>query len=208
MNKTRILVVDDHRLFLEGVRKHLEPSPGFEVVGSASDGQRALQILKNLEVDVIVLDINMPNLDGAETARKVREQYPTIRILIVSMHKDYKYISNLKGIGVHGYILKNSGPAELVSAIQKLAQGEEYFSQEVKNVFFENHGKKEVIPHLTTREIEVLRLIAKGKTSPEISDQLHIAKSTADQHRKNLLSKTDCRNVLELVRWALENGFG
>ena len=208
-NTIRILLVDDHKLILDGLKSLLKVEKGLEIVATATNGIEALESLRETEIDVVVLDIDMPIMNGLETAKRIREQYPKIKVLILTMHNDIKYIKAIIAAGAHGYILKNRGKEELVSAIKVIVSGEEYYGEAVTRSIIkgmkEDDKKKEA--KLTKREIDVLKLIADGKTTPQITKELFIASSTVETHRRNLLEKTGVTNSKGLVRYAIEKGY-
>ncbi|WP_417591897.1 response regulator transcription factor [Owenweeksia hongkongensis] len=202
----RVLLADDHKMFLEGLYSILSHEEGFKILGQASDGVELMELLKTNQPDVIVLDINMPSMDGIESASKIVEEYPEVKILIVSMFKKSMIIEKLMKIGVHGYILKDAGKKELLAAVRSVAMGTDYFGEEVKQKIVEkmqrkNNGELE----LTEREIEILEQIAKGFTTNQISENLFISPHTVETHRKNLMNKAHTNNVVQLINWGREN---
>jgi two-component system, NarL family, nitrate/nitrite response regulator NarL len=206
-----ILIADDHKMVIDGLKALLSEEKNIKVIGQALSGNEVIRFLKQNsdQVDLIILDINMPDTDGIETAKHVHHQYPRIKILILSMYNRPLFIKNLIEAGVSGYILKNTGKEELLSAISKITNGEDYFSAEItKSImtsFKEVHLATEA--QLTKREQEILRLLAKALTTSEIAEQLFLSTHTIDTHRKNLLSKLNLKNTPALVKYAIENGF-
>ena len=183
-----------------------------EVVADALDGQAALEVLSICTVDIAILDIDMPKMDGLKLTQIIREKYPHIKILILTMYNDEEFITNLIQAGTSGYVLKNRGKEELVEAIRKIDGGDTYFGQAVTNTLISaiKSPKKKLsesnIP-LTRREVEVLNLIILGKTTPQISDDLFIAHSTVETHRRNLIDKTGVANSKALITWGIKNGY-
>lgn len=206
----KIILADDHQIFLDGLQAILKGEKDIVVEAEALNGEQVLAALKFSTVDILVLDIEMPGMSGIEITRKVREKYPEVKILMLTMHDKKDFIDQLLKLDVEGYILKNKGIEQLVQALRDIAKGGTYFGQEVmgalrpmkrKNVSEENVS-------LTKREEEVLRLIAKAYTSPEISKALFIAESTVETHRRNLIAKLGVKGTKGLVKWAVEKGLG
>ncbi len=211
MNTHRIIIADDHQLFRDGVRLVLEHTQRFEVVAEAGNGHEALEALKTTEADVLVLDINMPDMDGLETAGHLRKEHPQLRILIVTMLGHGSLIKRLMRLGVDGYILKENSQKEMVAALDAIVAGNNYYSAEVTQAVMkslEPATKKTPSDNvtLTNRETEVIRMIAREMTTQEIADALFIAKSTVISHRKNILRKLDVRNIAGMVKYAMERG--
>lgn len=204
----RVLLADDHRLFLEGLQSLLSAEKHISVVATATNGREALEKLRQHDVDIAVLDVSMPEMDGVEATRQIVKQFPTVKVIALTMFNTEKFIVNLKDAGTMGYILKDRGREELVAAIEAVAGGDEYYSRDVAKTLMQSmtRKKEEGRTELTDREKEVLKLIGLGKTTPEIAEQLFVAQSTIETHRRNLLSKLGLRNSLELVRYAMEHG--
>ncbi|HTF17805.1 MAG TPA: response regulator transcription factor [Chryseolinea sp.] len=204
-----VLIADDHQMVIDGMKALLSEEHDIQIVGEALNGDEALAFLKsgNL-VDLIILDINMPNTDGIETARAIAHNYPATKVLILSMHNKPIYIKQLIEVGVSGYILKNAGKEELLSAIKNIQSGKEYFSSEVTKAIFNSlkNSPTSTESQLTKRELEILRLLSKALTTSEIAEKLFLSPYTVDTHRKNLLSKLGLRNTPALVRYAIEHG--
>jgi DNA-binding NarL/FixJ family response regulator len=216
----RILIVDDHQIIRDGVRALLRDTDGIEIVAEAENGAVALERLKEVQVDVVVMDINMPVMNGIEATQQISERYPEVQVLILTMHDDIEYISNMLKAGAAGYILKSSGKPELITAIQKTAAGDNFFSSEVSfkvmKRFMANQqavisGDTDTAPpnkpeiHLTKREIEIIRMIGQELTNQQIADRLSISPRTVDTHRRNLLQKLGVRNTAGLIRYALQH---
>lgn len=202
----KLLIADDHPMIRDGIKTSLASEPGIEVTGTASNGEEVLEILRKDQADVILLDINMPGMNGFETLQKLAPEFPDVRILILSMYDKPEFIHSLLEHGASGYLLKNTGREEIIYAIQKVYDGDIYFSHEVKRILQQAEVETEQHTRLTRREKEILRLIAQGKTTPDIAEMLFISTHTVDTHRKNLLSKLDVRNVAGLVKYAIDTG--
>jgi DNA-binding NarL/FixJ family response regulator len=208
---TNILLADDHQMITDGIKALLADEGQIKIVGEARNGLQVLDILKRegRNIHVIVLDINMPGMDGIETSRRIRREYPWVRILILSMYDKPGFIQQLIKAGVSGYILKNTGKDEFLTAITKIMNNEEYFSKEVTDSVLKSYRShmNEGTAELTKREQEILKLLANAHTTQEIAEKLFISPHTVDTHRKNLLSKLNLKSTPALVKYALENGY-
>lgn len=200
---TKILIADDHQMFIDGLRSLLEGSENISVVGEAGDGQQVLERCDEMAVDIVIMDINMPVMDGIQATRELLKKHPSIKILALSMYNDREYISDILKAGALGYILKNTGKDKLLTAIDTIQSGGNYLGEEVSktllNSFIRNPRIVQIIEKLSGREKEVLECIASGLTTHEIAEQLFISKNTVETHRKNLLYKLKARNTAELV---------
>lgn len=206
-----IMVADDHRVFREGIVSILENSGEIKVIAQARDGKEVMEKLKSCQPSIILMDISMGGAGGIETTRLVREQYPDIKVLVLSMHSESSYIVKMLEAGASGYLLKDTGSAELINAIKAVAGGNTYFSSQATATLVDQlvKGKKpaerkEGVP-LTKREIEVLRLIAEEYSNPEIAEKLFISIRTVDTHRRNLLEKLGVKNTAGLVKYAIKH---
>lgn len=213
MTPYRIVLADDHRMIRQGVKRIIEERPDLEVIGEASDGIELLNLLTNFTPDMVIMDISMPNLRGIEATREIKSLYPMVKILILTIHKDQEYLSQTFAVGANGYILKEDADIELYSAIEVIRQGSHYISPglhtEIRNSFIhvlQNH-RKPGAEELTTREGEVLRLIAEGRSSKEIAGLLGISTRTADNHRSRIMKKLGLRKNIQLVRYAISKGY-
>ena len=201
-----ILVGDDHSLFLEGVESLLLDEPGIDSVHVATDGKEVLEKLSQHKIDVVLLDIQMPVMDGIDTAKHIMAKYPDVKVIMLTMFDKTVMIEKLIEIGVHGYLLKNSHKDELLRAIKTVLDGELFYSSEItKKIVMQKKQERSKPLKLTNREKEIVELISTGLTTAQISDKLFISKNTVDSHRKNILSKTDCKNATQLINWAREN---
>ncbi|GAB2715535.1 DNA-binding response regulator [Hymenobacter frigidus] len=211
----RVFIVDDHTLIRDGLRALLAAEPLFEVVGEADNGQALLDQLPTVAADVVLLDLNMPVLDGLATTHRLREEYPHLRILLLSMMTHERTIGEALAAGAHGYVLKNADKYEVVAALQGVAAGKRFLCSEIGLGLLDKLLLQEPRPpapgtspgvHLTHREREILQLVASGLTNQEIADQLFTSKRTVESHRQNLLEKTGVRNTPALVKYAMEHG--
>lgn len=202
--KIKIAIVDDHQLFRSGLRFIIENERDIEVLFEASNGKQFLDYLKDLKPDVVLMDINMPEMDGIEATKRAFEILPELHVLVLSMYSDIEYYNTMIDIGVKGFILKDIDNDELADAIRKVHRGGNYFSQELLLKLIKNKPDGEKID-LTKREMEVLELICKGHSNQEISEELFISQRTVERHRSSLLFKTDSKNSISLVIYAIKN---
>jgi DNA-binding NarL/FixJ family response regulator len=211
MPNIKMLLVDDHEIVRDGLKTLIESQHGMDIIAEAENGAQALEICKNQDVDLIVMDVNMPEMDGIVATKKIKEKFPEIKILALTMSDNDVHIRKMIESGASGYILKNAGRDELKKAIDALMNDQHYFSdtatQSVMMELVRNKGKSNTgsMVQITERELEVLELILKEHTNQEIAEKLFISVRTVDAHRRNLLQKTGARNTAGLVRYALEN---
>lgn len=211
MDKIRVLVCDDHKVFRDGIQALLEKIKDITVVGEASNGNEALECMSVGGIDVVLMDIDMGETNGVDTTEKVKKSFPDVNVLVLSMHGEHNYIIRMLDAGATGYILKNAGKDEMVTAIRSVAKGDSYFSRDVSSILIEQlrrpqaRGKHKGDLPLTDREIEVLKLIAQEYSNPEIAEQLFISIRTVDTHRRNLLEKLGAKNTAGLVKYAIKN---
>ena len=212
MEKTtfKILLVDDHQMFIDGMKSILHKQNIFQVVAEAQDGNEALNILTNQEIDILITDISMPKMSGIELTKIVKQKYPEIKVIIVSMHNDRAVVSEILMAEAEGYILKNTGKKELLDALTKVADNGTFYSNEVLKVMMQTvkteRRQIEEIKQLTEREIEILKLIVEEFSSDQIAEKLFISKRTVDTHRTNILNKTNSKTLVGLIKYAVKNG--
>jgi DNA-binding NarL/FixJ family response regulator len=210
MNPIRILLADDHAVVRQGFRAILAQQSDMVIVGEAGNGREVLTLAQQTTPDLIVMDVAMPELNGIEAARRLTTMLPHVRILALSMHKESIYVREMLKAGARGYLLKDSGEQDLLNAVRVLAKGGEYISPAVQPALMSptsgKFGGTTPLDQLTSREREVLQLIAEGKTNKEIATLLSISVFTVDAHRGRIMEKINVHNVNELVRFAVRNG--
>lgn len=205
----KILLVDDHALFTDGLKSILEQSGLFEMVRSTNRATDAIRMLRNQTFDLVLLDVDMPDRSGPEVLRDIRSEFPTMHVIMVSMHMEHGIIQQVRKDGASGYVLKNAGKEEFLVAIQKVAGGGIYFSSELMQDWITREAEADPTQKgraaLSERELEIIRLLSEGLTSQEIADRLFISMRTVETHRKNILDKLELRNVAGLIRYAFEH---
>ncbi|HLJ14848.1 MAG TPA: response regulator transcription factor [Bryobacteraceae bacterium] len=204
----RILLADDHAMVRQGFRLILASQPDMEIVGEAGNGRETLDMAEKLKPDLVVMDVAMPELNGIEATRRLAESSPRTRVLALSMHKDSVYVREILRAGARGYLLKDSIDKDLVSAVRAVAKGDGYLSPGVSEAVLSDYRKHVTDPLdlLTSREREVLQMIAEGKTNKEIAQTLQLSVYTVDAHRGRIMEKLNLHSTGELVRFAVRNG--
>jgi DNA-binding NarL/FixJ family response regulator len=213
MKTVRILIADDHDLMRRGVRTLLEPHPGWEVCGEATTGREAVAKAEQLKPDIVILDISMPDLNGVDAAKRIKKASPDTEVLIFSAHYSDQLIREILEAGVRGYIVKSDSDRDLVIAVESLAKKKPFFTSRATEVMltsFSDGGPKQdpgepLRDRLTTREREIVQLLAEGKSSKEVASSLNISVKTAETHRANIMRKLQIHTVSELVRYAIRN---
>lgn len=213
METYHIILADDHVMFRHGIKSILEGITGLEVVGEAGDGLQLLELVQELKPHMVIVDISMPNLRGIEATREIKIVSPQVKVLILTMHDSKDYLYHAIAAGAEGYLLKEDAEEQLFSAIEEIRQGGCYitpllsgnFAQEL--VRTKDTGKAGPADSLTTREKEVLKLVAEGKSNKEIADLLFISVRTAENHRANIMKKLDIRKTAHLVKYAIRKGY-
>ncbi|MGE5894165.1 MAG: response regulator [bacterium] len=215
MSRFRIILADDHVLLRKGLKEILVKNDGMEVVGEAGDGLELLRLMKTVTPDMVILDISMPNLRGIEAIREIRAIHPDVKILILTMHKDEEYLSQSVASGADGYLLKEDADTELFVAIEKIRRGTIYISPRLSDCLvnaWAQARRGDLRPSggadgLTTREREILKLVAEGKSNKEIADLLAISVRTAECHRCNMMEKLKLKKTADLVKYAIRKGY-
>ncbi len=216
MSMIRVLLVDDHEVVRKGMKFLLEDEPSLEIVGEASGGQEALDKIPSLKPNLILLDINMPEMNGIETAKHLAKKFPKVKVLIFSMHNDPDYILKSIESKVDGYILKDAEKEEIIKAMNVVHSGEKYFPPEVSAILISAmqgttatkspFRNQKVLGKLSKKEVLILRDIAEGMSSKAIATKLNLSIRTVSNHRANMLKKTGLNNTAELVRMASSEG--
>ena len=206
--KIRILLVDDHAVVRQGFKMILAAQADMEIVGEAGNGREALGLAGQLQPDVIVMDVAMPELNGIEATRRIADLSPRSRVLALSMHKDSVYVREILRAGARGYLLKDSIASDLLAAVRAVARGEGYLSPGVSDAVLNDYRRHvtDPIDLLTSREREVLQMIAEGKTNKEIATVLNLSVFTVDAHRGRIMEKLNLHSVTDLVRFAVRCG--
>lgn len=206
--KTSILLADDHAVVRNGFRHILEAEWDFNVVGEASNGREALDLAESLRPDVVVMDVTMPELNGIEATRRITKSCPKTRILALSMHKDSVYVREILRAGARGYLLKDSSQQDFLAAVRAVSVGKGWLSPEVSDAVLEDYRKHVTNPIdlLSSREREVLQMIAESKTNKEIATTLNLSVYTVEAHRGRIMEKLNLHSIGELVRFSMRNG--
>ena len=213
MSRIKVLLAEDHTIVRKGIRSLLDADADIEVVGEAENGREAVEKTETLSPDIVVMDHTMPLLNGLEATRQIRQRFPDVNVLILTMHTNEEYIFQFLRAGASGYLVKQTAPNELVAAINAIHAGESFLSPAIHKTVIDEYlrqgaavGKGDSLDTLTDREREVLQLLAEGFSNREIGEQLHISIKTVSVHRTNLMHKLDMHSVTELTKYAIRKG--
>jgi DNA-binding NarL/FixJ family response regulator len=213
MSQLNILVADDHTLIVRGLRKILEEQPDWRVVGEASDGREAVRLGTDLNPDVALIDVSMPNLNGVEAAAQLAQQAPAVKVLMLSMYSDEAFVGRALRAGARGYLLKDSADADLVRAVSAVAAGDSFFSPSIASRMLseyvdrlDGNGSEDRFETLSAREREVFQLVAEGHTNRQIAALLSIKPATVETHRAHIMQKLDLHSTAAIVRYAVQRG--
>jgi len=205
MNKTKILVVDDHAIVLDGIKSLLADIENIEIAATATNATEALTLLKQTKAELVITDINMPGMDGLEFIKTIRSDFPPTKIIVLSLHDEPHFVRNIMKLRVQGYILKNDASSELVEAVYRVLAGKTFFSSKISQIMMDQINSPASENLLTEREIEIIKLIAGEKSNKQIADKLFISERTVETHRKNIFRKTATNNIVGLIKFAYAN---
>lgn len=209
---TRVIIADDHKILRDGLRTVLEDGTGIEVVGESNNGWDTVRLVKQLEPDVVIMDVAMPDLNGIDATRQIRAADVDTRVLALSMHSDSRYVKGMLQAGASGYMLKDCAAEELIGAIHTVVSGRIYVSPGIAGVIVKDYmqhlsGETGVEgPALSAREREVLQLLAEGRSTAEIAERMHVSVKTVETHRKRVMDKLDLRSIAALTKYAIREG--
>lgn len=203
----KLIITDDHPSLREGINAVLTQEKDIQVIGLAENGAELLELLKSKTPDVVLVDINMPVMNGIDATKEINKKFPDIKVIVFSQYDEKRFVKRVLKEGASGYLLKSATSGELAKAIRMVMSGAIYLSEELPNVFTERKKKKSdyLFADLTSREIEVLKLICEEKTTEEIAQALFISHNTVESHRSNILLKIGAKNTAGLVKWAIDN---
>lgn len=206
MNK--LIIADDHPIVLDGLRRALSKEPDWSIEGEAKNGEEVMRLLAKSSIDLVLLDVTMPGMNGIEACQKIKNHFPQVKVAAFTLHQEKSFINRMLAAGADGYFLKTTPHNQLIQGIKDLLDGKSVYSPEVTQVVMESLSKGNAgqLPEVTPREKEVLELLAQELTTDEIAEKLFLSRHTIESHRKNLLSKFGVKNSVGLVRYALENG--
>jgi DNA-binding NarL/FixJ family response regulator len=207
MLKIKIAIIDDQDLFREGLKLILSQIDNFEVIFDTSDGFEFIDFLQNNKPDIVLMDINMPKIDGIETTKSALSIFSDLKIIALTLFSDLTHFTLMQNAGVKGFINKNIKKNDLQQAINQVYEGGYYFSSEIMKLMALKSNNSLITNNFTTREIDVLKLVCNGFTSHEISDKLFISIKTVEVHRTNIFAKANVKNVAELIIWAIKNNY-
>lgn len=208
-NELKIVIVDDHQMFLDGIKSLLKKEKKINFVHESLGAEGALNYIRKNDVDMLITDISMPGMSGTELTKIIKHEFPHIKVLVLTMFNNPAIINDILQAEAEGYILKNTGKQELLAAINKIMDNGTFYSNEVMNLMI-NHNRKKLIPsiekeELTPRELEILKLVCEELTTVDIAEKLFISPRTVDTHRKNILEKSKSKTIVGLIKYAFEN---
>lgn len=204
----RLVIADDHPIIIDGIKTLLKHDQEIGLVKEVNNGIELVEFLEKHVVDVVLLDINMPEMNGIDACRIIKNKYPLIRVLVFSQYNDKRFVKRLLKCGAKGYLLKNSGASEIIKAVKMVNSGGMYLSKDLPDIFADrksNTKSNNLFPDISARELDVLKLICNELNTQEIAESLFISPHTVETHRANLLLKVGVKNTAGLVKWAVEN---
>ncbi|MGZ3862885.1 MAG: response regulator [Bacteroidia bacterium] len=201
-----IIIADDHSIIRDGLRAMLEKNNFCKIVGEAANGEELLELLKSTPCDIVCTDISMPKMDGVEATKQIVKNFPKIKVMCLSMHEEAGFIKQMMEAGAVGYVFKDSPSEELQTAIEAVNSGKKYFNQKLFDILLNMESSGKTVSVLSSREKEILKLIAEEYTNPEIAEKLFLSVRTVDTHRQNLIQKLDVKNTAGLVKYAIKSG--
>tara|TARA_R110002072_G_scaffold47489_2_gene130634 strand:+ start:271 stop:912 length:642 start_codon:yes stop_codon:yes gene_type:complete len=204
--KINIILVDDHQMLRDGLRNLIEQKANLQILAEASNGREAIKLCAKLNPDVVITDISMPSLNGVEAAKQILKDNPEIKIIGLSMHANRKFVQAMFQAGGYGYLLKDGDVNELITAITTVMQNRKYLSKNINQDYLHSLHEDEDLKKISSRETEVLQLLAEGKSSKEIGEVLFLSSKTVDVHRNNLMKKLDLHTIPELTKFAIREG--
>jgi two-component system, NarL family, response regulator NreC len=208
----RVLLADDHNIFRDGLHTMIDKEEGMEVIGEADNGRKAIKEAEKLAPDVVIMDISMPDMNGIEATRKIKAEMPDIKVIALSMHSDRRFVLGMLEAGASGYLLKDCAFSELAVVIRQVTTGNTYLSPKIADVVVKGYlNKMSDSSHkdsvlLTSREREILQLIAEGMTAREIAEHVYLSIKTVETHRRNIMQKLNMRSIADLTRYAIQEG--
>lgn len=204
-SSSNLFIVDDHQMVVDGLISLLNNEERYNIVGFSNQPKEVMPMLESLNVDILLTDINMPEMTGVEITRSVKKTFPNIKVLALSMFGERQVIKEMIDAGVSGYILKNTGKKELIEALDKLSAGQTFFGEQVTEELMKSFKNNDEKPHLTNREVEIIRLIENENSNKKIADILFISERTVETHRKNIFRKTGTQSIIGLLKYAYEH---
>ena len=202
---TNLFIIDDHQMVVDGLISLLNNEEKYRIVGFSNQPKEVMQQLEELDVNILLTDINMPEMTGVELTRNVKKKFPHVKVLALSMFGERQVIKEMIDAGVSGYILKNTGKRELIEALDQLVKGDTFFGSEVTDELMKSFKNTDSNSHLTNREIEIIRLIEDENSNKEIAEMLFISERTVETHRKNIFRKTNTQSIVGLLKYAYEH---
>ena len=202
---TNLFIIDDHQMVVDGLISLLNNEEKYRIVGFSNQPKEVMQQLEELDVHILLTDINMPEMTGVELTRCVKKKFPRVKVLALSMFGERQVIKEMIDAGVSGYILKNTGKRELIEALDQLVKGDTFFGSEVTDELMKSFKNADNNPHLTNREVEIIRLIENENSNKKIADMLFISERTVETHRKNIFRKTNTQSIVGLLKYAYDH---